>query len=379
MRSRCLPLLLLVACSADGLPESTDDAVLTYARIVDANYTDTLAEAEALDAALEGLVADPGETALDEARTAWLESREPYLQTEVFRFYDGPIDDAQDGPEGLLNAWPLDENYVDYVVGDDAAGIINDVSVTLDASTLESLNESGGEANIATGYHAIEFLLWGQDLSDDGPGERPHTDYVTDGTGTADNQDRRGEYLLLAGDLLVDHLGSVQEQWVDGGEYRSSFEADAEGSLEKVLTGMIILSGFETGGERLQAALDSGDEEDEHSCFSDNTHRDMIQDIQGVLNVWEGSYTAVDGTVVDGTGISAVVAELDPELQEELDTRIRTSLDLANALQPPFDQEIAPGSEGNQRVQDLIDSLRDQEELLFVVFDELGLSVTIPD
>ena len=379
MRSRCLPLLLLVACSADGLPESTDDAVLTYARIVDANYTDTLAEAEALDAALEGLVADPGETALDEARTAWLESREPYLQTEVFRFYDGPIDDAQDGPEGLLNAWPLDENYVDYVVGDDAAGIINDVSVTLDASTLESLNESGGEANIATGYHAIEFLLWGQDLSDDGPGERPHTDYVTDGTGTADNQDRRGEYLLLAGDLLVDHLGSVQEQWVDGGEYRSSFEADAEGSLEKVLTGMIILSGFETGGERLQAALDSGDEEDEHSGFSDNTHRDMIQDIQGVLNVWEGSYTAVDGTVVDGTGISAVVAELDPELQEELDTRIRTSLDLANALQPPFDQEIAPGSEGNQRVQDLIDSLRDQEELLFVVFDELGLSVTIPD
>ena len=48
-----------------------------------------------------------------------------YSPTEVFRFYGGPIDD-DNGPEGLLNAWPLDEVFIDYVLGNPDAGIIND-------------------------------------------------------------------------------------------------------------------------------------------------------------------------------------------------------------------------------------------------------------
>ena len=80
-----------------------------------------------------------------------------------------------DGPEGLINAWPLDEAYIDYVEGDPAAGVVNDPDTypTIDAELLTSLNEQGGEANISTGWHAIEFLLWGQDLSTDGPGDAP--------------------------------------------------------------------------------------------------------------------------------------------------------------------------------------------------------------
>ena len=363
------------AAAGFSWPSSTSDAVSTYAQIVEASYADSLSSAETLDAALEALVSGPSSTTLDAAREAWLASREPYLQTEVYRFYDGPIDNPDDGPEGLLNAWPLDENYIDYVDGSPDAGIINDTGVTIDAATLEGLNEEGGEANIATGYHAIEFLLWGQDMSDAGPGARPHTDYVTDGSGTASNQDRRGEYLLVTGDLLLTHLTQVHDAWADGASYRTSFEADPEGSFEKILTGMIVLSGFETGGERLQASLDSGDQEDEHSCFSDNTHRDMIQDVQGIVNVWEGSYGSVSGT-----GVKAVVEAVDAELASRLDAQIAESLSLAQALQPPYDQEIAPGnSEGNARVQALVQSLRDQEEILFEVFDTFELSVEIPE
>ncbi len=369
--------LVLVACSGsepDIWPDSTPEAVATYARIVEASYADSLTEAQALNTAVAGLVATPSQAAMDDARSAWLASREPYLQTEVYRFYDGPIDNPTDGPEGLLNAWPLDEHYIDYVDGDLTAGIINGTD-TIDAATLESLNEAGGEKNIATGYHAIEFLLWGQDRSDTGPGERPYTDYLTDGTGTAENQDRRGLYLTTTGDLLVGHLGQVHDAWAEGATYRTNFEADPEGSFEKILTGMIVLSGFETGGERLQASLDSGDQEDEHSCFSDNTHRDMVQDVQGIVNVWEGSYGSVDGT-----GVKDVLAEVDADLADQLDARIAESLTLAQALQAPYDQEIAPGNtEGNARVQALVQSLRDQEELLFDGFDALELSVTIPE
>ena len=143
---------------------------------------------------------------------------------------------------------------------------------------------------------------------------------------------------------------------------------------------MIILAGFETGGERLQAALDSGDREDEHSCFSDNTHRDMIQDIQGIQNVYVGSYTRVDGSAVSGTSVKDVVADTDSALADRLATEITSALDLANALQIPFESEIAPGNtEGNTRVQSLITALRTVEGTLEEVFTAMGFSVPVAE
>ena len=85
-------------------------------------------------------------------------------------------------PEGQLNAWPLDENMIDYTSDTNgkiagAKNIINtptkftpvgdepqevDTSI-INTATISALNENGGDANVATGYHAVEFLLWGQD------------------------------------------------------------------------------------------------------------------------------------------------------------------------------------------------------------------------
>ena len=375
--------LALGACGDDSskeLPENTSQAIQTYSQIVLASYEDSLREARSLDTALGAFIADPTAATLEAAQNAWLASREPYLQTEVYRFYDGPIDNPTDGPEGLINAWPLDEAYIDYVVGDSTAGVINDPSVTIDAATLESLNEQGGEENIATGYHAIEFLLWGQDFNNSSPGTRPHTDFITGAGGTADNQDRRGLYLQTVSTMLIGHLEGLVEVWKAGdtSNYRADITGDNREAMRRILTGLIVLSGFETGGERLQTALDSGDQEDEHSCFSDNTHRDMIQDIQGILNVWNGSYKRLDGTTVSGVGIAEVVRAVDSDLAKDLDEQIAASLDLAGKLVPPFDQEIAiSNTEGRARVQALVASLRDQEDLLEDVFRLFDL--TIPD
>jgi len=372
----------LLGCGGTGnLPANTGEAVQTYASIVHASYADSASKAHDLDTSVQAFLADPSESSLTSARSAWLASREPYLQTEVYRFYDGPIDNPEDGPEGLLNAWPLDEAYIDYVEGDSSAGIINDTGVTISASALESLNEQGGEENIATGFHAIEFLLWGQDRSTSGAGNRAHTDYVTGGAGTADNPERRGLYLSTVTSMLVGHLDGLVSAWAPGASnYRAELESaePAEG-LRRILTGMIILSGFETGGERLQTALDSGDQEDEHSCFSDNTHRDMIQDIQGVQNIYRGTYQRLDGSTVSGVGIKDVVSAVDSVLAERLDDEISESLALANALVPPFDQEIAAGNTaGRARVQALVTALRTQEETLEEVFRKLGLTIPEP-
>jgi putative iron-regulated protein len=382
-----LGCLLVSGCGSDdaapatsGLPANAAQAAPTYAAIAHASYVDSLDAAQSLDDAVNAFVQSPSAMTRDAARQAWLAAREPYLQTEVYRFYDGPIDNPEDGPEGMVNAWPLDEAFIDYVDGDAGAGIVNNTAVTIDTATLTSMNESGGEENIATGFHAIEFLLWGQDLSETGPGARPHTDYVVGAQGTAQNQDRRGTYLTTASRLLVGHLGDLVAAWSDSsGNYRAEFVASgAKESLRRILTGMIVLSGFETGGERLQTALDSGDQEDEHSCFSDNTHRDMVQDIRGIQNVWSGSYTKLDGVSVTGVGIRAVVESADPALAAQLDATIGESARLANALVPPFDREISPGNaEGRGRVQALVTSLREQEEQLQRVFRLFGLTVPV--
>ena len=376
-------------CACDNSNDDTatpdkEPAVFNYAVIVESSYQDSLATAEALNASLKAFVETPNQETLSSAKAAWKASREPYLQTEVYRFYGGPIDNEENGPEGLLNAWPLDENHIDYVANGDGTndwtGFVNGTD-EISAASVEAHNEAGGESNVATGYHAIEFLLWGQDLTDPAenkPGQRSFQDYV-DG-GDAQNAERRGAYLLVAGDLLVANLQQVHQEWAVGGAYRASFEADADQAFENILTGMTILSGFETGGERLQAALDSGEQEDEHSCFSDNTHRDMIQDVQGVWNVWTGTYTKVDGTQISGTSIKSVVEEVAPELAASLDSRISTSLQLANAMQVPFDLAIATSNaEGRVGVQALVESLLIQESLLEDVFDAFQLEVPVAE
>jgi putative iron-regulated protein len=378
-------IALAAACGGgdDGgaLPAETAAAVTTYARIAHASYEDSAAAAHALDAAVQAFVAAPAESSLEAARQAWRAAREPYLQTEVYRFYGGPIDDEDSGPEGLINAWPLDEAYIDYVDGDAAAGIVNDPSKPISAEELQRMNEQGGEENIATGYHAIEFLLWGQDRDPAGPGNRPASDYVVGGAATAGNAERRARYLTTVSRLLVGHLDELVAAWApDADNYRARFAKDEprEG-LRRILTGMIVLSGFETGGERLQTALDSGDQEDEHSCFSDNTHRDMVQDIQGIQNVYRGSYTRLSGETVSGTGIREVVAALDPQLASRLDQEIAASLAAAQALQPPFDREIAADNpEGNARVRALVIALRTQERTLQEVFRRFDLSIPEP-
>ena len=252
------------------------------------------AEAEALQAALEAFVADPTEATLAAAKQAWLDARVLYGPTEAFRFYDGPIDNPDDGPEGQINAWPLDEAYIDYVEGDAAAGIINDAAGVPEITTevLVAANEEGGESNISTGWHAIEFLLWGQDLTADGAGARPLTDYTTSPTA-----ERRATYLTLLAQLLVDDLSGVRDQWdPEDGAYRETFLADPGQAVANIFRSMGALSQGELAGERIAVAYDTKDQEDEHSCFSDNTTTDIAGNAIGVRMIYTADYPGIDGT-----------------------------------------------------------------------------------
>jgi putative iron-regulated protein len=344
-----------------------------YAALVRANYEDSLAGAQELQAAVKALAAAPGEQTLADARGAWTAAREWYGQTEAFRFYGGPIDDDK-GPEGRINAWPMDEAYVDAVAGKPGAGIINNRKAALTKAALSRANERGGEENVSCGWHAIEFLLWGQDQSETGPGARPFEDFVD---GKAPNADRRRRYLLLANELLIDDLRFLVNAWAPAARnYRARFERGGMESLRKIIVGVGSLSRGELAGERMEVAMNTQDQEDEHSCFSDNTHRDIVANALGIENVWLGRYKRRDGSTLQGASLNDLVAAKDAALAGRVVQQIAASVAAAQAIQAPFDREIIGGNDapGRQRVRKTIDSLVQQSKDMVDAAAALGIT-----
>jgi putative iron-regulated protein len=377
MRTKPVLLLLgwLTAWAWPAAAQTPDPAAVArhYAEMVYASYQDSLAGAFDLQQALQAFAAQPNAETLEAARSSWRAAREWYGQTEAYRFYAGPIDD-DDGPEGRINAWPLDESYIDYVNGKAGSGIVNDRKVPITKANLARLNERGGEENIATGWHAIEFLLWGQDFNAGGPGNRSYEDFVD---GKRPNADRRRQYLLVVTELLIDDLNYLVAAWTPGGRnYREDFESGDLESLRKVIVGIGSLSRGELAGERMEVAMNSRDQEDEHSCFSDNTHRDIVTNALGIQNVWLGRYVRRDGSTLEGASLRDLVAAKNPALAQRVTQHIADSVAAAQAIQAPFDREIGGGrnAPGRQRVQKAIDDLVRQSKDLVDAATALGIT-----
>lgn len=377
-------------CGSDD-ETKTDDGALrakvieNYTVNVAANYADTLKTAKALNTAVKAFVESPSEDTLEDARGAWLKSRDPYGLSEAYRFYQGPIDnddaddDIPDGPEGLLNSWPLDESYIDYTLGDKDevldTGIINDPKTfpEITAKVLSDANTAAGEDSISTGYHAIEFLLWGQDHSVSGPGERPYTDYVPGAEGSK-NQERRAEYLLAVTQLLVDNIAEVNDAWLDGeANYRADFlKMSRDVALGKILLGMGSLAGGELSHERIQVAFDDKDQEQEHSCFSDNTLADLINNATSVQDVLLGTYGKLQGP-----GIADLVEAKDPALAQKLREQIQDAIDNLKATPGPFDVAImgSDSTPARKHLAAAIQSLKDFRDTVTDAGKALGLEL----
>ena len=368
---------MLMACAQDGPDdELKQEVVANYAEGVHHLYSNSLASAKSLDAAIDRFIAEPTPAHLEAAKRLWLVARDDYGPTEAFRFYDGPIDRPDDGPEGLINAWPLDEAYIDYVEGDLTAGVINNPNEfpVIDADLLVSLNEVGGEENVSTGWHAIEFLLWGQDLNRDGPGARPVEDYTTN-----TNADRRATYLAVASDVLVGHLQDMVDAWAPGssGNYRSGFVSmDSDEAIQKIITGIGELSRGELAGERMTVAFEERSQEDEHSCFSDNTVADIVGNALGIQMVYMGDYGGVSGP-----GIKDLIAAKDEELADQLESQIRGSVHLATVIPQPFDQHLLEGvsdqTAGRQAVRSAIVSLENQTDTIVQAAEDIGITISV--
>jgi len=397
-------LLSGAALAASIAPPKPADVLKTYGDIAQAAYGDSLTTAKALQGAVNAFLADPTEAKLVVARNAWKAARVPYLQTEAFRFGNAVVDDW----EGEVNSWPLDEGLIDYVAA--SYGKTSDenplytlnviankqirigskqVNASLiDRKLLKQLQQAQGvEANVATGYHAIEFLLWGQDLHGTAPGagERPASDYNVKAC-THGNCDRRGQYLKAVTDLLVDDMAVMAADWAPGGKARTQLSGKGlDGGLSTVLTGIGSLSYGEMAGERMKLGLILHDPEEEQDCFSDNTHNTHYYDELGIANVWRGRYVRVDGTVVQGPSFRDYAAGKNIAVAKRMDERIADTLakvklikDTGDSGKMAYDQMIGNGNAaGNKMVQDAIDALIAQTRADEAVVAALGLKISL--
>lgn len=379
-----LPLFTLSSARAET---QSRDVLKTYTDIAHAGYEDSLITARTLRSAIKTFLASPNAQTQSAAKAAWLSARQPYQQTEAYRFGNAVVDDW----EGKVNAWPLDEGLIDYVAGDYGtqsdennlytANVIAKKYIKIGGRNVDArkitkrliaeiLHEAGEiEANVATGYHAIEFLLWGQDLNGTGPGagNRPPSDYNLKQCSNG-NCVRRAAYLRVVTDLLIDDLTWITAQWAPEGAARKDLlKAGGTAGLTRIFTGLGSLSYGELAGERMQLGLMVHDPEEEHDCFSDNTHNSHYFDALGIRNVYLGRYRRIDGRVVSGASVSDLVREKSVETDTALRARLDETMTAMRAIVrraqtvEAYDQMIGEGNAaGNKVVQNAIDALLNQ-------------------
>ncbi len=417
-----------------NLKVSQQEVLTTYANIALANYTDSLNDAKQLQTYINAFIKSPNAQTFANAKTAWLNSRESYGQSEIFRLSNTPID-AEEGwaekaygnLEGQINAWPLDENMIDYTTdangkktkgniidskgkftpqaaeGEEAKAV--DVSkITVD--TITDLNENGGEANVASGYHAIEFLLWGQDQDYNSmiadkvthgamvAGQRPLSDFTTDKLAQ-----RRKAYLKAATDKLVNDLARVTSAWKTSvsqncdadatGCYRAALLGQLKGkdaakniptneSLKSIFGGMGMFVKSELANERIAVAVLTPSEEDEHSCFSDNTHRDIDTNYQGFKNVLKGIYNgkAYGHGAYDNLD-AQTKAKID-NLMGQIEQKI-ASIDKIAKTSRHFDHQIYPTDPQSKVIIKLKNELRKLGDEMISVAKQNGISLSVED
>ncbi len=393
--------LVGVPCDAAPAPDPRP-VILHYADMAEAAYGDSLAGAERLQQAVAAFLAAPDAQSLVRAREAWKAARIPYMQTEGFRFGNATVD----AWEPRVNAWPLDEGLIDYVapaygsqsdqnplytlnvVANERLRVgaeILDASV-IDAALLRRLQEAEGvQSNVSTGYHAIEFLLWGQNLAGatGGSGERPYTDYDPKAC-THGNCARRAAYLKAAAALLVADLEEMTSAWGKDGKARAELVAKGpEGGLGEILTGLGSLTFGEMAGERMKLGLMLHDPEEQQDCFSNNTHNSHYYDEVGIVGIWRGRYVRTDGTVVEGASMRDYAGAIDPAAASRMDAALEQALgsigrikQAADTGRMAYSQMIAAGNaEGNRMLQEAMETLVAQTRAIEAVAAALHVAV----
>ncbi|QQD25210.1 hypothetical protein GJQ55_12340 [Venatoribacter cucullus] len=291
--------------------------------------------AQELDSKLAALLYNPGEESLAAARHAWRTAYDAWLETLLYAYL--PINDPPDWASkgidyqqtiALLDSWPIEGGYIDYLPGYPFSGIVNDLTLPLNEDSLLAQHRFSDPTYASLGYHALEFMLWGAD------GERPPRDFLpqentapvvasSDEEGTAanpetdsgdadlpvsvntvQNHNRRRQYVQLVSEQLQKHLHRLQRRWEPSNGYYAGLlqHARPEQVLNASLMAMQQLLSEELLGKRL-----SGNS----SEFSNSSWADARAIVNGIRLLF-----VPDSSNEDPNGLATVLRNRDQALQQ---------------------------------------------------------------
>lgn len=247
--------------------------IVAYTSLSDASQT-----AQTLDSQLASFMYHPNPMSQAEIQQAWRLAYNSFLHSLIFSYL--PI---QDPPEwqsqrigyrhllGQLDSWPIEGGYIDYIQGYPFSGIVNDLTLEIDEDSIRSQHGFTDPTNASLGYHALEFMLWGnsgkRSAHDFFPQENTAPIPVNDAEITAEpladsssnlldgsssdnaliqvevpeiklqNHNRRRQYTQLLIELLQKDLHRIQRRWEPSSGYYAQLlqQSDSGNTLRSAL------------------------------------------------------------------------------------------------------------------------------------------------
>ncbi len=328
---------LLLGQGASLAVESTPEAVrrdcaVAYATAATHLTAEAAETAEIFFQTVKKLAANPQNSLLEDARSAWRLARRAYLLTEPLRFSGGPIDD-DDGPEQSINPWPIQESLVET--------LLHDHREALTPALLQRRHQVAAPDEATCGFSVLAYLLWE----------------------TAEPLDaRRCEFLRSAAQLLRDDMVGVAEEWKADqiGNFHAMFVEAETLAIQRMITGPSLLGGGELATTRLQLPCDTQDGHDTTAPFSRDAGTEARLTVQALSQFWHC--------------LEPYAKRVDAPLAGQIAVQTQRMETLAGKLPEEF---FAPAGDPAKITHQLILALEDQAASLRKLGRSLNLNIPL--
>ena len=261
-------------------------------------FSESLTQAQQLEQDIAGLLYSPTPDKLASARQTWRQAYDAFLASRLFSHL--PIMDPPEWQQKeiglgntlqLLDSWPIEGGYIDYVEGYPFSGIVNDLALSLTEETVLEQHAFYDSSSASVGFHVLEFLLWGES------GQRQASDFVAQENTSAvldvteeeqalglaandieasiQNHQRRRQYLQIVTELLLSHIQRLQRRWEPANGYYATVLQQSE--PEQVVTAAFMAAQQLISEDLLNQRLNA-----DSSPFSQTSPQDRTALLQGM-------------------------------------------------------------------------------------------------
>lgn len=313
-------------------------------------------QAQNLESCITGFLHLPNPLSLEECQQAWVKAHQAYVRSSFYRLIpkeEKPeFEENQSTIKNLhwgLEVWPIEGGYIDYLPGYPLSGIVNDLTLKINQSTLIGQHGFSNESFASLGFHPMEFLLFGPDgkrsakdfipqdnkvelINSDAHDESEHTAQTPDNTADThlpptepQNHNRRREYLKILAAHMLKTLQTMQQRWEPSkGYYAKQLQENRQNSsINRLYQAIMFVVQKQLLDRQIRAIVSEDPLETQHSGFSGSSVADMRSQLEGLHLLWLGN--EAEGQL----SFNHALSQLDENLAQQINGQFG---DLINAL-----------------------------------------------